>query len=99
MIQEIDLDKQRIAVSHKLTKENPYQSFATKYPQGSKVKGVIQKIKDLSIYIYIKEFDINIFCHATDLSWVGKPEEEIKKLKVEDEIEVKVMELIPDEQK
>ena len=60
MIQEIDMANNRVAVSHKLTKENPFQSFANKYPQFSTVKGTISKIKDLSIFIHIKEFDIEV---------------------------------------
>ena len=58
MIQEIDIENSRVAVSHKLTKENPFQGFAKKYPKFSTVKGTVSKIKDLSIFINIKEFDI-----------------------------------------
>ncbi len=41
IITEIDKEKRRIAISHKLTLENPYESFMNKYPEGSKVKGVV----------------------------------------------------------
>ena len=37
--------------------------------------------------------------HANDLSYSGKPEDEIKKYKKGDEIEVKVLEIKPKEQK
>ena len=99
LIQEIDIENSRVAVSHKLTKMNPFQSFANKYPQFSTVKGTISKIKDLSIFIHIKEFDIDIYLNAGDISWLGKPEDEVKKLNIGDEIEVKVIEINPEEQK
>ena len=99
MIQEIDIPNSKVFCSHKLTKENPFQSFANKYPKFSTVKGTISKIKDLSIFIHIKEFDIEIYLHASNISWNGKPEEEVKKLNIGDEVEAKVMEIMPDDQK
>ena len=41
VITEIDKDKRRIAISHKLTLDNPYQVFMDKYPEGSTVEGII----------------------------------------------------------
>ena len=72
-------DKKRIAISHKLAKENPYENFAKKYPVNSVLKGKISSIKDFSIYINIEEYNIDGFLHANDLSYIGKPEDEIKK--------------------
>ena len=53
----------------------------------------------MSIFIHIKEFDIEIYLHASNISWNGKPEEEVKKLNIGDEVEAKVMEIMPDDQK
>tara|TARA_B100000003_G_scaffold206023_1_gene220724 strand:+ start:42 stop:1772 length:1731 start_codon:yes stop_codon:yes gene_type:complete len=99
VITEVDQEKKRIAISHKLAKENPYESFNKKYPVNSKLKGTISNIKDFSIYVYIREFDIDGFLHANDLSYSGKPEDEVKKYNKGDEIDVKVLEVKPQEQK
>ena len=99
VITEIDKEKKRIAISHKLAKQNPYDSFAEKYPANSVLKGKISNIKDFSIYINIEEFDIDGFLHANDLSYTEKSEDEIKKYSKGDEIEVKVLEIKPKEQK
>tara|TARA_B100001121_G_scaffold307002_1_gene327616 strand:+ start:77 stop:1804 length:1728 start_codon:yes stop_codon:yes gene_type:complete len=99
VITEIDKEKKRIAISHKLAKQNPYDSFAKKYPSNSVLKGKISNIKDFSIYINIEEFDIDGFLHANDLSYTDKSEDEIKKYSKGDEIEVKVLEIKPKEQK
>ena len=40
-----------------------------------------------------------VFLHANDLSYSSKPEDEIKKYQKGDEIEVKVIEIKPKEQK
>ena len=99
VITEIDTEKKRIAISHKLAKQNPFESFEKKYPLNSKLKAKISNIKDFSIYINVEEFDLDGFLHANDLSYTDKPEDEIKKYSKGDEIEVKVLEIKPKEQK
>ena len=99
VITDIDKDKKRIAISHKLVKENPFDNFQKKYPVNSKLKGTISGIKEFSIYINIKEFNIDGFLHANDLSYVSKPDDEIKKYKKGDELEVKVLEIRSKDQK
>ena len=99
VITDINKDKKRISISHKLAKENPYESFEKKYSVGSVIKGKISNIKDFSIYINFEEFDIDGFLHANDLSYIGKPEEELKKYKKSDELEVKILDIKAKEQK
>ena len=99
VITEIDKDKKRIAISYKLAKENPYETFEKKYPVNSTLKGKISNIKDFSIYVTIDELSIDGFLHANDLSYSSKPEDEIKKFQKGDEIEVKVLEVKPKEQR
>jgi len=95
VITEIDKEKKRIAISHKLVKENPYDAFEKKYPVNSVFEGKISNIKDFSIYISIEELGIDGFLHANDLSYSTKPDDEIKKYKKGDEIKVKVLEIKP----
>ena len=99
VITDINQEKKRIAISHKLAKENPFDSFEKKYPLNSVLKGKISNIKDHSIYVNIEEFDLDGFLHANDLSYITKPDDEIKKYNKGDEIEVKVIEIKPKEQK
>jgi len=99
VITDIDKEKKRVAISHKLAKQNPYESFEKKYPVNSILKSKISNIKDLSIYLNIEEFDIDGFMHANDLSYSSNPDEEIKKYKKGDEIEVKVLDIKSQDQK
>ena len=99
VITDIDKEKKRIAISHKLAKDNPYELFEKNYKINSVVKGKISNIKDFSIYLNFEEYDIDGFLHANDLSYSAKPEEEIKKYKKGDEVEVKVIEIKPKDQK
>jgi len=99
VITEIDKEKRRIAISHKLTLENPYESFTKKYPEGSEVNGVISSTNEYALYIKLDVFDIDGFLHANDLSYLNNPDDEIKKFKKGDKIKVKVLEVKKDEQK
>ena len=99
VITDIDKEKKRIAISHKLAKDNPYELFEKNHPINSVVKGKISNIKDFSIYLNFEEYDIDGFLHANDLAYSAKPEEEIKKYKKGDEVEVKVIEIKPKDQK
>ena len=99
VITEIDKDKRRIAISHKLTLENPYQAFMDKHPVGSEIDGTVSNINEYALYVKLNEYDIDGFLHANDLSYINKPEDELKKFKKGDQIKVKVLEIKKDEQK
>jgi len=99
VITEIDKEKRRVAISHKLTKENPYESLQKKFPEGSIVEGKIGSITDYAIYLNIKDLDIDAFLHANDLTYKKNSEEELKKYKKNDILKVKVLEIKQDQQK
>jgi len=99
VITEIDKEKRRVAISHKLTLENPYDTLVSKYPVGSEIEGVISSLNEYALYIKFNEFDIDGFLHANDLSYLNNPDEELKKYKKGDKIKVKILEIKRDEQK
>ena len=99
VITEIDKEKRRVAISHRLTKENPYEALEKKYPVGSEIEGKISNINEYAIYLHIEAYDIDVFLHANDLSYTGNPEEEIKKYKKNDLLKVEELEIKKEEQK
>ena len=99
VITEIDKEKRRVAISHRLTKENPYEALEKKYPVGSEIEGKISSINEYAIYLHVESFDIDIFLHSNDLSYTENPEEELKKYKKGDSLKVQVLEIRKDEQK
>ena len=99
IITEIDKEKRRIAISHKMTLENPYDVFIKNFPEGSDVDGVISSLNEYAIYVKLDKYDIDGFLHANDLTYLGNAEEELKKYKKGEKIKVKVLEIKKDEQK
>ena len=99
VITEIDKEKRRIAISHRLTTDNPYKTFEKKYPVGSEVAGIVTSKNEYSLFLKIDGFDIDAFLHCNDLTYLNKAEEELAKYKNNDELKVKVLEIKSSEQK
>tara|TARA_Y100000768_G_scaffold212593_1_gene160198 strand:+ start:3933 stop:5660 length:1728 start_codon:yes stop_codon:yes gene_type:complete len=99
VITEIDKEKRRVAISHRLTKENPFNVFEKKYPVGSIVEGEVVNKNEYSLFVKIKDIDIDAFLHCNDLTYLNNGEEELEKYKKNDKIKVKVLEIKASEQK
>ena len=99
VITEIDKDKRRVAISHRLAQENPYEVFEKKYPVGTILDGIVSNKNEYSLFIKIEDVGIEAFLHCNDLTYSNNSEEELKKYKKGDTISVKVLEIKPDEQK
>ena len=99
IITEIDKEKRRVAISHKLTIENPYSSLEKKYPVGSEIEGIVTNTNEYAVYVKLGNYDIDGFLHANDLSYADKPEEELKKYKKGIKLKVKILEINKDESK
>ena len=99
IITEIDKDKRRVAISHKLTLDNPYQVFMDKYPEGSEVEGVVSSTNEYALYVKLDKFEIDGFLHANDLSYTNSPDEELKKYKKGQKLKVKILEINKEDSK
>ncbi len=99
VITEIDKEKRRVSISHRLTEKNPFTLLEEKYPVDTIVDGTITSINDYAIYVKIDGFEIDGFLHANDLTYNKKSEEELKKYKKDQKIKVKILEIKPDQQK
>ena len=99
VITEIDKSKRRVAISHKLTKENPFEVFEKKYPVGTEVNGEVVNKNEYSLFINLENLDIDAFLHCNDLTYLDNSEEELKKYNKGDKIRVKVLEIKVDDQK
>ena len=99
VITEIDKEKRRVAISHRLTKENPFEVFEKKFPVGTIVEGEVVNKNEYSLFVKIKDLDVDAFLHCNDLSYLGNAEEELNNFKKGDKIKVKVLEIKASEQK
>ena len=99
VITEIDKDKRRVAISHKLTQENPFKTFEKKYSTGDVVQSEVVNKNEYSLFVKIEDLDIDMFLHCNDLTYLNNGEEELNKYKKGDKISVKILEIKANDQK
>jgi len=99
VITEIDKEKRRVAISHRLTTENPFGLFEKKYPIGTEIEGEVSSKNEYSIFLKVDDLDVDAFLHCNDLTYLNNTEEELAKYKKGDKLKVKVLEIKSAEQK
>ena len=99
VIQEIDETKRRVAVSYKLTQENPYQKMSELHPVGSEDEAEVVNKNEYALFVKFKDSDIECFQHLNDLTFSNNADEELAKYKKGDKIKVQVMEIQTEEQR
>ena len=99
VITDINKESRRIAISFKLTQENPFTSFSKKYPLDTICEGIVVSKNEYSLFIKIGESEIDCFCHCNDLTYSSDGEKELENFKKGDKIQVKILDIKIDEQK
>ena len=99
VITEIDKEKRRVAISHRLTLENPFEVFEKKFPIGSIVEGEVVNKNEYSLFVKVGNLEIDTFLHCNDLTYSSNGEQELNNYKKGDKIKVKVLEIKISDQK
>ena len=99
VITEIDKEKRRVAISHRLTKENPFETFEKKYPIDTNLEVEVISKNEYSLFVKARDVDIDAFLHCNDLTHFTNGEEELSKYKKGDKLNVKVLEIKISDQK
>ena len=99
VITEIDTEKRRVAISHRLTLENPFKVFENKFPVGSIVEGEVVNKNEYSLFVKVENIEVDTFLHCNDLTYSNNGEQELNNYKKGDKIKVKVLEIKVSDQK
>ncbi len=99
VITEIDKEKRRVAISHRLTLDNPFELFEKKFPVGTIVDGQVVNKNEYSLFVKVEDIEIDTFLHCNDLTYSNNGEEELNNYKKGDKIKVKVLEIKVSDQK
>jgi len=75
VILEIDSSKRRISLGLKQALENPWVSFAAKFPAGTQVEGDVKNKTEFGLFIGL-EGDVDGMVHLSDLDW-NRPGEQV----------------------
>ncbi len=89
---EIDPSKRRISLGLKQTQNNPWETFHSKYPNGTVVEGEIKNITEFGLFIGL-DGDVDGMVHLSDIDWKRAGEEAIKDYKKGDRVKAKVLDV------
>ncbi len=99
VITEIDKEKRRVAISHRLTLDNPFELFEKKFPVGTIVDSEVVNKNEYSLFVKIGDIEVDAFLHCNDLTYSTNGEQELNNYKKGDKIKVKVLEIKISDQK
>ena len=95
MILGYDIQAGRVSLGLKQVTENPWDSIAEKYPVGTKVNGKVVKITNSGAFIQLEE-GIDAFLAGEDLSWTKKVKHPGSEIKVDQMLDVVVIDCDPE---
>ena len=99
VITEIDKEKRRVAISHKLTLENPFEVFKKRFPVGTIVEAEVVNKNEYSLFVKVADLEIDAFLHCNDLTYSNNGDQELINYKKGDRIKVKILEIKVSDQK
>jgi small subunit ribosomal protein S1 len=93
-VQILDVDpvKRRISLGLKQCLDNPWATFADKYPPGTEIEGEIRNITEFGLFVGLPG-DIDGMVHLSDLDWKRAGDEAIADYKKGDMVKVKVLDI------
>lgn len=98
VIIDIDASKHRISLGMKQCINNPWASFADKYPLNSVVEGEIKNIVDFGLFVGFDN-DVDGLVHLSDLSWEEDNADKLKQYQKEQKVLVKVLAIDVDKER
>ncbi|QEC68032.1 30S ribosomal protein S1 [Panacibacter ginsenosidivorans] len=86
----LDKDSRKMSLSIKQLTEDPWSSIETKYPEGSKHKGLVKNITNYGVFVEL-EPGIGGMIHISDLSWLKRFNHPSEYTKVGEHIDVVIL--------
>ena len=89
---EVDSVKRRISLGLKQTLDNPWETFAEKYPVGTEVEGEVKNKTEFGLFVGL-DGDVDGMVHLSDLDWNKPGEVAIEDFKKGDIVRAKVLDV------
>jgi len=86
----LDKDSRKMSLSIKQLTEDPWSTIETKYPEGSKHRGLVKNITNYGVFVEL-EPGIGGMIHISDLSWLKRFNHPSEYTKVGEHIDVVIL--------
>ncbi len=97
-ILEVDEENQKIALSVKQTKPNPWVEVEEKYKEGDEIEGKVTHLTDFGAFVLIPE-GVEGLIHISDMSWSKEVKHPSEIVEIEDKVKVKILNIDARKQK
>ena len=94
----LDREDRKMSLGLKQLSPDPWTDITTKYPVGSRHKGIVRNFTNFGVFVELEE-GIDGLIYISDLSWTRKIKHPSEFVTVGDELEVEVLELDVDGRK
>jgi len=94
----LDREDRKMSLGLKQLTPDPWTDITTKYPVGSRHKGIVRNFTNFGVFVELEE-GIDGLIYISDLSWTKKIKHPSEFVTVGDELEVEVLELDVDGRK
>jgi len=98
VVLEVDQEKRRISLGMKQLQDNPWDSFAERFPVGTVINGEVRSITEFGLFIGL-DGEIDGMAHLSDLSWDKSGEEALGDYTKGDMVEAKILEVDIDKER
>ncbi|UNY98668.1 30S ribosomal protein S1 [Zhouia spongiae] len=92
VILTLDRDERKMSLGMKQLTPDPWTDITSKYPVGSKHKGIVRNFTNFGVFVELEE-GIDGLIYISDLSWTKKIKHPSEFVNIGDELEVEVLEL------
>ncbi|WWO99707.1 MAG: 30S ribosomal protein S1 [Candidatus Dasytiphilus stammeri] len=89
---KFDREKMRVSLGLKQLGEDPWISITKRYPEGTRIEGRVTNITDYGFFVEIEE-GVEGLVHVSEIDWTNKNIHPSKVVKVNDSIEVMVLDI------
>ncbi|MBU3663158.1 MAG: 30S ribosomal protein S1, partial [Bacteroidetes bacterium] len=92
VILTLDKDERKMSLGVKQLKADPWVAIQDRYPVGSRHKGVVRNMTNYGLFVELEE-GVDGLVHVSDLSWTKKIKHPNEFVKVNQELDVLVLEV------
>ncbi|GAB4415290.1 MAG: 30S ribosomal protein S1 [Bacteroidia bacterium] len=95
VVLNVDRDERKMSLGFKQLQEDPWARITDKYPVGSRHKGIVRNMTNYGLFVELEE-GVDGLVHISDLSWTKKFNHPSEYVKVEEQLEVMVLDIDKD---
>jgi len=92
VILTLDKDERKMSLGVKQLKADPWVNIQERYPNGSRHKGIVRNMTNYGLFVELEE-GVDGLVHVSDLSWTKKIKHPNEFVKVNQELDVLVLEV------